>query len=50
MSAKKIAKAVFIAACTIIGVAAVWIIPNMLAEKDMKDVWQEGGEINEKEN
>ena len=35
----KIAKAVFIAACTIIGVVAVWIIPAALADKDMKDVW-----------
>jgi len=39
MNAKKIVKAVLVAACTLIGVVAVWTIPAVLADKDMKDIW-----------
>lgn len=39
MNAKKVVKAVLIAAGTLIGVVAVWTIPAVLADKDMKDVW-----------
>ena len=39
MNAKKVLKAVLIAACTLIGVVAVWTIPAVLADKNMKDVW-----------
>lgn len=39
MKTKKIVKAVLIAACTIAGVAAMWIIPAMVADEKMKDVW-----------
>lgn len=39
MTAKKIAKAALVAACTIIGVVAVWTIPAALADKKMKNIW-----------
>ena len=41
MKTKKIVKAALIAACTIAGIAAIWIIPAMVAEEGMKDVWVE---------